>query len=195
MVILVDNGHGYNTAGKRSPDGEHREYLWARNFATILCIDLIARGYDARRIVTEGWDVSIKERVRRVNEICRKVGTKNVILLSMHNDASGKDGKWHSARGFSSRVSLNASANSKRLATIITQTMKEVGVKVNHPLPDQLYWKQNLGICRDTNCPAVLCENLFQDNRKDVKLLHDEKFLAKLSEAYVDAIDCYLGLQ
>lgn len=27
MKILIDNGHGENTPGKRSPDGKLREYL------------------------------------------------------------------------------------------------------------------------------------------------------------------------
>ena len=30
MKILIDNGHGENTPGKRSPDGKLREYLYAR---------------------------------------------------------------------------------------------------------------------------------------------------------------------
>lgn len=29
MKILLDNGHGENTPGKRSPDGKLREYLYA----------------------------------------------------------------------------------------------------------------------------------------------------------------------
>ena len=33
MKILIDNGHGENTAGKRSPDGIFREYKYAREIA------------------------------------------------------------------------------------------------------------------------------------------------------------------
>ena len=28
MKILIDNGHGIDTPGKRSPDGVLREYAW-----------------------------------------------------------------------------------------------------------------------------------------------------------------------
>ena len=192
MVIVIDNGHGGNTAGKCSPDGQHREYRWAREFAERLCAALAARGHDARRLVTEEWDVSIRERVRRVNDLCTSEGSGNVLLLSMHNDAKGSDGQWHEARGFSARVSLNASDRSRRLATLIAQAMEEEGVTVRKPLPKQWYWTQNLGICRDTHCPAVLCENLFQNNRDDVLLLHDEEFLRKLVGAYVNAIGEYV---
>lgn len=31
MKILIDNGHGENTAGKHSPDGRLRECLCKRN--------------------------------------------------------------------------------------------------------------------------------------------------------------------
>ena len=30
-------------------------------------------------------------------------------------------------------------------------------------------------MCRDTNCPAVLTENLFQDNKEDVEFLLSNK--------------------
>lgn len=195
MVELVDNGHGNNTAGKGSPDGRHREYRWTRDFAERLCSVLKARGHDARRIVTEEWDVSIQERVRRVNEVCNREGSQNVLLISLHNDAMPpNDNQWHTARGFSARVAPNASAKSKQLATLIAKRMAKAGVDVRKPLPLQWYWVQNLGICRDTNCPAVLCENLFQDNREDVKLLHDEMFLQLLESVYVAAIENYINL-
>ena len=29
-IILLDNGHGENTLGKRSPDGKLKEYAYAR---------------------------------------------------------------------------------------------------------------------------------------------------------------------
>lgn len=195
MVILIDNGHGSDTVGKCSPDGRHREYKWARDFAQRLCAAMTGRGHDARRLVTEEWDVSIQERVRRAGDLCAKEGSRNVLLLSMHNDAKGSDGKWHEARGFSARVGLNASDRSKLLATMIAQTMDSEGVTVRKPLSRQWYWPQNLGICRDTRCPAVLCENLFQDNREDVRLLHDEEFLQRLVGAYVKAIEAYINIK
>lgn len=33
MKILIDNGHGRETPGKRSPDGTLREYAWNRLIA------------------------------------------------------------------------------------------------------------------------------------------------------------------
>ena len=33
IKVLVDNGHGVETPGKRSPDGRLREYKYAREIA------------------------------------------------------------------------------------------------------------------------------------------------------------------
>ena len=30
VKVLIDNGHGEETPGKRSPDGKFREYIWTR---------------------------------------------------------------------------------------------------------------------------------------------------------------------
>ena len=34
MLIVIDNGHGHNTPGKRSPDGKFLEYAYNREIAT-----------------------------------------------------------------------------------------------------------------------------------------------------------------
>lgn len=82
MKILIDNGHGENTPGKRSPDGSLREYAYAREIANRIAHELSARGYDAERIVRETVDVPLSERARRVNEVCGRYGTANVVLVS-----------------------------------------------------------------------------------------------------------------
>ena len=53
MKILIDNGHGVDTAGKRSPDGSLREYKYTREIAEKVVSELKKRGFDAERIVTE----------------------------------------------------------------------------------------------------------------------------------------------
>lgn len=193
MKILIDNGHGYNTAGKCSPDGTLREYKYSREIAAALCDQLKAKGYDAERIVTEAYDVSLRERTRRVNAICRKLGNENVLVVSIHCDAKGSDGAWHSAQGWSAHVSLNASQRSKRLASCLAEAARSAGIKVRQPKPGQDYWPQNLAICRDTNCAAVLTENLFQDNRDDVKYLLSDAGRAAIVQLHIAGILKYIG--
>lgn len=59
MKNLIDNGHGENTPGKRSPDGRFREYLYTREIAEEVVAELRRRGYEAERIVRENIDVAL----------------------------------------------------------------------------------------------------------------------------------------
>ena len=117
MKILIDNGHGKNTPGKRSPDGKFREYLYAREIAEAIEGELKFLGLDAERIVTETEDISLEERARRVNEICGRLGAENVVLVSIHCNAS-KNGEWGKARGWSAYTS-KGKTKSDELATML----------------------------------------------------------------------------
>lgn len=188
MKILIDNGHGVNTPGKQSPDGRLHEYAYAREIAKRVENELKRKGYDAERIVTEETDTALSVRCKRVNDICRKVGTKNVLLVSIHNNAAASDAKWHDARGFSAHVGLNASSKSKAFAQYLWGEALQQGLKGNRCVPNPKYISQNLAICRDTLCPAVLTENLFQDNKQDVDFLLSEEGKAKVTAVHVNAI-------
>ena len=188
MKILIDNGHGENTPGKRSPDGRLREYAYAREIATRGVNRLRRLGYDAERIVEEESDVALKTRCKRVNDICKEVGARNVVLVSIHNNAAGGDGEWHGARGFSAHVALNASAKSKALAQYLWNEALQQDLKGNRCVPYEKYVAQNLAICRDTKCVAVLTENLFQDNKEDVDLLLSGEGKERVTSVHVNAI-------
>ena len=188
VKVLIDNGHGENTPGKCSPDKRLREYAYAREIARRVEKCLRCKGYDAERIVEEETDIALSERCKRVNDICKQVGTKNVLLVSIHNNAAGADGKWHEARGFSSFVGLNASSKSKMLAQYLWNEAIQQGLKGNRSVPAAPYIAQNLAICRNTLCPAVLTENLFQDNKEDVDFLLSEEGKEKVTATHVNAI-------
>ena len=115
MIILIDNGHGIDTLGKCSPDKSYYEWRWCREMAAMIQAELQRRGYDARLLVPEQRDIDLKERVRRANQVCVEHGSGNVILLSIHSNASG-NGEWKSARGWSAYTTRGLT-NSDRLAT------------------------------------------------------------------------------
>lgn len=192
MIILIDNGHGYNTPGKCSPDGKFKEWKKNRELARDIVMELKDDGYDARLIVTEENDISLAERVQRVNYICRKEGASNVMLVSIHSNAAGADGKWHSARGFSAHVSLNASDKSKRLAKFLWKRAIEYGLKGNRCVPQEMFIAQNLYILRKTICTAVLTENLFYDNQDDLEMLQSQQGHDKIVLAHLRAIRDYI---
>ena len=189
MKVLIDNGHGINTRGKHSPDRRIYEWQYCRRVAEAVAKALQKEGIDAVRIVKEDTDVSLTERVRRVNAYARR---EPCVLVSIHLNAAGSDGKWHDARGFLPFVSLNASAKSKRFAQMLYDEAEQRSLKGNRWMGKERYKVKDLAMCRETTCPAVLTENLFQDNLADVDyLLTDDGFNA-IVELHVAAIKRYI---
>ncbi|MCM1223967.1 MAG: N-acetylmuramoyl-L-alanine amidase, partial [Lachnospiraceae bacterium] len=183
--ILIDNGHGSNTLGKCSPDKKLLEYQWARDVAKRIASKLQAQGYAVHLIVPETTNVSLKVRTQRVNQLCGQHGTKNCLLVSVHINAAGADGKWHTATGWSGWVAPNASSNSKRLAQLLYAEAKKAGLQGNRAVPACAYWVGNFAIVRDTKCPAVLTENLFMDNQQECQYLLSEQGKETLADLHV----------
>lgn len=196
MKILIDNGHGYDTPGKESPDKKLREYAWTRDIAKRLEGKLKTLGFDAQRITPEENDISITTRVNRVNAICKTVGAKNVLLVSIHNNAAG-NGSWGTAKGFSVFVSKNSSADSKKCAAIFTDEAIARNMMGNRSIPAGKYWtwswtKADIGILKQSKCPAVLTENGFMDNREECANLLSEAGKEQFVDLHVAAITKYV---
>lgn len=215
MKILIDNGHGSDTAGKCSPDKNLREYKWARDIAARIVADLKAKGYDAERIVPEDIDISLGERCRRVNAICNTIGVRNVILVSIHCNAAGADGEWKTAGGWCAYTSPGQTkadalatslyeAAAVELAGYIQQfpvnkslgkyDSKQRPVRTDYTDGDPDY-EARFYILVNTKCPAVLTESLFQDNRADVDFLNSEEGRRHLTALHVNGIINYLKRQ
>ena len=147
---MIDNGHGVETPGKRSPDGRLLEWEWTRRVARRVAEGLRAKGLDAGLLVPEDRDVPLRERTARANAM-----EGACMLISIHANAAGR-GEWRQARGWSAFVAPNASADSKRMASLLAKEAERLGLTVRRPMPGQDFWVQNLAICRDTRCPAAL---------------------------------------
>lgn len=195
IKVLIDNGHGDPplTGGKCSPDKRLKEYYYCREIAQRVSRELSLCGVDAILLVPETTDTPLKERVRKANAWAHKLGSKNVMLVSIHNNAAGADGEWHKASGFSVFISKNASSNSKHLAQLFTDNAIDMGLMGNRSIPSEKYWVQSLAMTRDTICPAVLTENLFQDNEEDVKFLLSEEGKKAIVDLHVKSIIQYIN--
>lgn len=191
FLVIVDAGHGADTPGKRSPDGLHREYRWCRQVARLIVDGLAAYGIAAVMAVSEENDVPLRERCRRV--ACLAAG-RDAVLVSIHNNASGDGSSWREACGWSVFVAPNASGRSRRLAACLFDEARKAGILGNRATPACGYWTASLAICRDTPCPAVLTENMFQDNRDDVSFLSSQKGVDTIVTVHVEAIKKYFGI-
>lgn len=191
-VVLIDNGHGTDTPGKRSPDGKLREGVWARKVASLIVRSLCSSGIDARLLTPESNDIGLSVRVERVNSLCRKIGADNVIVVSVHVNAAGNGKSWNAACGFLSLIAPNAGDGSKRLARLLYEASEMRGLKGNRSVPKEKYVVKSLAICRETKCAAVLTENLFMDNAEDCAYLLSEEGKNTIAAAHVEAILKYL---
>ena len=190
MRVLIDNGHGANTPGKQSPDGRLQEYAYAREVAERLECELRKRGIDAERIVKEETDVPLAERVRRANEY----KASEAILVSIHVNAAGMGDEWKSARGWECWTTPGRTKADK-LATCLYNAAHRLGIPTREDTTDGDPDKEgHLYILQHTKCPAVLTENLFQDNREDVEWLLSTAGKAAIVELHVRGIAKYLGV-
>lgn len=208
MKILIDNGHGADnlTCGKYSPivDGmsiEHDQTVYEHrfregNFNRLVAAELVTQlrdlGYDAERIVTEDKDVSLMERVERVNSWCRRLGKDNVLFVSVHANAAGYCEKWMNARGFTVWVAKHASTKSRKLAQNFTATATAAGLMGNRCVPKEHYWQEDFYVIKNTLCPAVLTENMFYDNRDDISLIATTEGRERIVKLHVNSLLKYL---
>ena len=181
LVVILDNGHGVDTKGKCAPDKSIFEWDWTREIACMLYKQLILNGIDSILLVPEDKTISLGERVKREKNITRQA------------EQAGKDGKWKTARGWSVRVSPESSENSKKLAQSLYAEAEARGLQGDRYVPKEKYWIGDYTILNDTSCPAVLTENLFQDNKEDVEYLLSEKGKLEIVDLHFDAIINYMN--
>lgn len=210
MIVLIDNGHGINTAGKCSPDKRLCEYKYAREVACLLEEELTERGVKAIRIVPEDTDISLQTRVARVNRLCEVNGANNCLLVSIHcNACPPNDNKWHAARGWSAWTSKGKTkgdflAECLYDAAEIILNWDYVGTftdddwkRKNKPIRTDMSdgdrdFEESFTILTKTRCAAVLTENLFQDNKDDVNFLLSEEGKNDIVNIHLTGIMSYI---
>lgn len=205
--IILDYGHGCNCPGKCSPDKSFYEWKFTRDVGKEIAKRLLAMGYTVHETWTQDHepttdpkktctkkqlDNALNYRWKEVNRLCSQFGASNCVSVSIHANAAGGDGKWHDATGFCVMVGRKASINSKKLARKIYDAADRRGLRGNRCVPPERFWTQGLAMCDCTNCPAVLTESLFYDNKSDLAILKSAEGKAKIVDLHVDAITKYV---
>ena len=143
MIIILDAGHGYQTAGKRSPDGM-REYEFNREVAQYVK-DYLSNYLDTKiHFVHEDTrDVPLKERTMKAKAL------KADLYVSIHANAFGSNG-WNEANGIETYVYVTkpkealALAEKVQSALVQNTSLKNRGVKT-----------ANFQVLRETSCPST----------------------------------------
>ena len=192
--VIIDAGHGKATPGKCAPDKSYFEWEGNRRRAKSLGDALKAKGYMVHYTVdpSDPSNPSLTQRGRITNKICNMYGAKNCVFISKHSNASGMGG-WMNARGWSVWTTKGQN-NSDKLAEFIWKAANKYikGTKMLSSVSDGDHdFEANFQVIREANCPAVLLEEFFHDNKEDVKWGMSDEAIKQFTAASVEGIDNY----
>lgn len=192
ICIILGTAHGVEVSGKRSPDGTLKEYAWSREMCKELCKRLQNAGYRCIIDHTGQNEIGLGNRCQIVNNYCNIFGSKKCLYISMHVNAKGNGKDWETASGWQTHCSKNASERSHTFAKLIYAAIEEQNIKVRRPKKTQDWFENDFTVITKTRCPAVLCENMFMDNKKDAEFLLSKDGKDALIAAYMKAIQMYV---
>lgn len=197
FVVLLDNGHARSTPGKRSPKWEDGtrfyEYEFSRDIVKRISEKLKALNIRYEIITPEvDYDVPLTTRAKRANAFCDKYGKDNCLFISVHANAAGSNDKWLNGRGWSVWTTVGKT-QSDTYATIFykeaEKLLPQYGMTLRKNSANGDYdFESNFTVIYKTKCPAILTENLFQDNKTDCKFLMSDKGRDVIAQIHVNAI-------
>lgn len=190
FLIGANDEHGVNppTPGKRTPvvPGLNRQIYeneFNRQAKTYFIEACLRQGFSVYDVKPEFNDISISERVRRINR------QKLTLLVTFAYNAFGET--FNSASGVEIFYSpLNASANDSRLLAeniyqeIIQGTLQNGrGVKT-----------LDVGVLTSVNCASALIEAGFMTNLREAQLMINPLFQVEVGEEACHGVCNYLGV-
>ncbi|MGN1387373.1 MAG: N-acetylmuramoyl-L-alanine amidase [Bacillus sp. (in: firmicutes)] len=177
MKIVLDAGHGYETAGKRSPDGI-REYEINRAIA-IYTRDVLTAYQNVSVFFTHSdkRDVPLQARTDQANSL------KADCFISIHANAYGHGKTWNSANGIETFIHPNANRDA---ATLADSVQKQLCISTG--LRNRGVKQANFHVLRETKMTSILVECGFMTNEEEMKLLKTETFRRACAEAIVKGI-------
>ena len=191
-MILLDNGHGFDTPGKRSPIWEDGSYIlewkYCRAIVKEIAKALKELNIPCHILVPEDNDIPLRTRVQRANRVAAQNGISQTLLISVHLNAAQNT---NSASGWEIHTSPGET-KSDEYARVFWDAAKEI-LGERFPMrgdfedgnPDR---DSSLAIIRDTACPAVLTENLFMNTEKDCRFLMSKEGEKAIIDIHIKSI-------
>lgn len=188
-LIALDDGHGMETSGKRTPLFEDGTFMYENDFnkAVIEKLDKLLKhnGFDTLLVAPTDEDTPLKERTDLANKM------KADFYFSCHANAyKGVWGDWGGQDTFYYGTDTYYSKESKRAAEIIHKHLIQ-GTK----LRDRGVNKANFHVLRETNMPSVLSEMAFMDNKDEARLLMSDEYRKECGIEVAKGICEYFGVK
>lgn len=179
-ILVLDAGHGFNTAGKQTMNGSRGIVKeWTMNDSVVRKITSILSAYNVTIHRTDDpsgkTDISLAERVRRCNSY------KPDLFVSIHHNAGGGTGTevyWHTY----------GTAEDKKIASIVAPKLASKTGLRNRGV------KQAQFAVLGCNATAILVEGGFMDTVSDYEIITSDKGQQQYAETVAESIIEYLGL-
>lgn len=192
ITIILDLGHGKSTPGKRSPELEDGSRFFEWEFTRRLghAIQNRCHALGIKCILANDGeaDPGLSARAAHINDLYareKKLG-RSALMISLHGNAAGAGG-WANGRGWEVWTT-EGTTNSDKFANIMCEVFPTI-------FPDQKlrgHKEKNFTVIYKTNCPCVLTENFFYDNKMDLELMQSEEGFEKLVNLHIESIKRYL---
>lgn len=183
--IAIDNGHGYNTSGKRTPKMPDGKVIreWEFNHPTAKKLEAAVKRCGMKPVMVSDTreDTPLATRTSTAND------AKADLFVSIHYNAF--DGKWGNHGGIETYY-YPTSNNGKRLAELVqSKLVNATGLRDRGAKSAKFY------VLRKTIMPGILCECGFMDNLQEARLMLDASYQTKVAEAICRGICHYLGIK
>jgi len=183
LKITLDAGHGGTDSGANGNGIQEKDIT----LKIIQAIDTKLKDYkDVETLLTRPKDVfvSLNDRTNMSN----KWGAD--VFLSCHINAATDT----NARGWQSHI-YNGPVDAKTVAyqNVIHENVIQALFSFN--ITDRGKERDNFAVLRQTNCVAILTENLFITNAIDAALLKRDDFINAIASGHVVGLEKFLGLQ
>lgn len=186
-TVVLDPGHGVETAGKRSPDGSYLEHEFNLDMANRIKVILERHGVEVVLTRSTKNDVTLANRVKIANGI-----SGLALFVSIHSNASGDGKGWTDPDGYGIYTSAKGdTAERNKAAKAILAEAKAAGIQM---WGGGLFHDISLYVLKNTTAPAVLIEHGFHTNIHEVELLKHTVYRDLLAKVDAKGILKYLGI-
>ena len=188
ITIFLDEGHYDGCPGKRSPkfeDGsQFFEWKYCRELGKRIKEECDPLGIKCIRTTNRDVETSLTERAEHINNLFRrekKLG-RSALLISLHANAAS-NGEWGKATGWEV-FTTERTTNSDKFANILCEIFPSI-------FPDKKlrgHKEKDFTLLYRVDCPCVLTENFFYDNKEECLWMQEEDTINKIVKLHVEAI-------
>ncbi|MGP4067253.1 N-acetylmuramoyl-L-alanine amidase [Halobacillus sp. B29] len=188
-LIALDDGHGINTAGKRTPfipeiGRSIRENEFNRAVVNLLKVELERCGFKTLLVSPTDEDTPLKQRTDTANS------NKADAYISIHYNAFDGTFSGENPSGMEIFV-YNGQLNkeSGKLANAVAKYLRQ-----GTPQRFRGIKEANFHVLRETNMIAILTENGFMDNKNEALLMIDRDFQNEVAVEHAKGICEYFNV-